>query len=80
MRESLIFLLSFKFNEFSKSDSYFLIPVSQHLKAVAFSFLFFQGNVCLVNPLYGLAFAFATTLVYSSPMRGWKDTRIYQWS
>lgn len=40
MREGLIFLLSFKFTEFSKSDSYFLIPVSEHLKVAAFFFFF----------------------------------------
>lgn len=79
MREGLIFLLSFKFSEFSKSDSYFLIPVSEHLKAAAF-YYFFQGNVCFVNPLYDLAVALASTLVYSSFMRGWKDTKIYQCS
>lgn len=46
-----------------------------------FFLLFFgQGNVCFANPLSGLAVAFAATWVYSSFMRGWKDTEIYQWS
>lgn len=50
MCTGLIFLQSFQSNEFSKSNSYFLLQVSVQLKAGVREF-FLQGNVCFVNPI-----------------------------